>query len=145
MVSANIGCGETFYGDVRLDIIIPRNGDAPDIFASVEFLPFRSKVFSLIWFLEVLEHVDSPIKAIKELFRVCSGKLLIAYPNVFYYMRILRTIKRGAKIPVSLGTTHKQMFDLITIKQLFYLCEIKRYKFFWSIFDKYFKIVIDCT
>ena len=133
------------YGDIRLDLGVSRTGNVPDIFASVEFMPFRSRVFNLIWFYEVLEHVDSPIKAIKELIRVCSGKILIAFPNVYHYLRILRTIKRGATIPVSLGTTHKQLFDVITIKQLFYLCDVENYKLFWSIFRKYFKIVVDCA
>jgi ubiquinone/menaquinone biosynthesis C-methylase UbiE len=43
----------------------------------IRSLPYDDKVFDFVVCCSVLEHVESPLEAVKELRRVCGGKLII--------------------------------------------------------------------
>lgn len=77
-----------------------------------------------IFLSHVLEHVRDPKKCLVEMRRILKGVLEIRLPNVYYYVRILRTIKRGFKIPVAFGTKHLQIWDVITMHQLLHSCDL---------------------
>lgn len=59
----------------------------PDIVGDIHNLSFASETKEAILCLAVLEHVENPIKAMDELFRVLKpgGKLLIYVPFLYYY------------------------------------------------------------
>lgn len=61
----------------------------------VENLRFKDKSFDVVISLCVLEHVKDPVKAIKELKRVCKKQLFIAVPNepFFSFWRFMRRCK----------------------------------------------------
>jgi SAM-dependent methyltransferase len=57
--------------------------DRPFVWANVEYLPFADKTFDFSIFSHVLEHLDNPAKALKEIQRI-SGAGYIETPNAFY-------------------------------------------------------------
>jgi len=93
----DIGCGGTGDGDVNLDLyfgktdhhsgnIQPRNipnfvnGDAQQ-------LPFRDNVFKVTRCCHVLEHMEKPLRALKEMKRVSRELSLIYVPSPLVYDR----------------------------------------------------------
>ncbi len=59
----------------------------PDIVGDVHKMPFADNELEAILCLAVLEHVENPIKAVEELYRVLKpgGRLLIYVPFLYYY------------------------------------------------------------
>ncbi len=59
----------------------------PDIVADIQHLPFADDSLEAILCLSVLEHVENPFFAMKELYRVLSpgGKILLSAPFVWPY------------------------------------------------------------
>lgn len=95
MVTLNAGCGCDSWGDVRLDIEKTSSlYDAPttaNILASIEFLPFRDKVFKEVRCYHTLEHVDNPFKCLRELLRV-GEKVDVKVPSHNFYCIFLYDI-----------------------------------------------------
>jgi len=60
--------------------------------ASASELPFGDRQFDLVLFLEVLEHLPSPRRALEEARRVCSGQLVASVPRepVWRLLNLLR-------------------------------------------------------
>lgn len=54
--------------------------------ASVYELPYKDKSFDLVLCTEVLEHLEEPKKALKELFRVSGRYVLLSVPNEPIFM-----------------------------------------------------------
>ncbi|MGC8933372.1 MAG: methyltransferase domain-containing protein [Candidatus Methanodesulfokora sp.] len=117
----NIGCGgptskRAFYGDIRVDI-----REFPNVTAVMDAhkLAFRDNSFRKIVAYEVLEHLESPIEALREMKRVLSdgGILEITIPNVWYW-RLLLACWLGTLRPKNLDTDHKQIWDIYTFQLL---------------------------
>lgn len=53
---------------------------------SIYELPYKDNSFDLVLCTEVLEHLDEPEKALKELIRVSSKYLIISVPNEPFFM-----------------------------------------------------------
>jgi ubiquinone/menaquinone biosynthesis C-methylase UbiE len=71
MLILDVGCGNRKMGDINIDI---RKEVKPDIVCDIHYLPFRNKIFDLVYCYHVLEHKGiNPEKAIKELLRVCNS------------------------------------------------------------------------
>ena len=70
--SLDVGCGflrkHTKRGVVGIDL---RRGLC-DVVADAEYLPFREKVFNRVYLLSILEHLDHPIKCLKEQLKVAK-------------------------------------------------------------------------
>jgi len=64
IMKLEIGCGSRARGDVNLDI---RRTSACNLIASAEYLPLKNNVFGLIFCSQVLEHLDNPSLALKEI------------------------------------------------------------------------------
>ncbi|MEM3617009.1 MAG: class I SAM-dependent methyltransferase [Conexivisphaerales archaeon] len=120
----NVGCGgrprdkACYYGDVRVDI-----ARFPTVTALMDahFLAFKASVFDKIVCFEVLEHLDSPIKALKEFKRVLktNGKIIISVPNIWYWRRIVRALIEKQKIfKTSPEIDHKQAWDIYEFHSL---------------------------
>jgi len=95
--------------DVASDLAHNPNVDAP-LRASLTALPFVSETFDLIICKHVLEHLEEPEPACRELARVLrpGGRLLILTPNRFHYVpllasllphRVHRLVARGRGLP----------------------------------------------
>ncbi len=89
--------------------------------ASIYDLPADDKSIDLVIACEVLEHLDTPERAIDELYRVCRGKLLLSVPNEPLWCML--NMVRG-KYWSRLGNTpgHLQNFTPRAIRQL---CETR--------------------
>ena len=91
-----VGCGKhrSAFVDIALDIT---KESFCDIVADVHRLPFRDGVFSRVVFYEVLEHLVSPLQALREINRVLkkNGELEFSYPNVMHWRAMLRWIVKG--------------------------------------------------
>lgn len=77
----DVGVGAGIFGTVPragvcVDIDVPQNPPPLFVRASAEFLPFRDKAFETVKAYNVLEHVNIPSAAVKEILRV--GSTLIA-------------------------------------------------------------------
>lgn len=72
---------------VTYQIVDPVPDYNPDIIADIHNLPFADSSKEAIICMAVLEHVENPLLAMKELYRVLQpgGKLFIYVPFLFYY------------------------------------------------------------
>jgi SAM-dependent methyltransferase len=79
--------------DITPDAVHNPNVDAP-LRASLTTLPFASETFDLIICKHVLEHLEEPESAFRELARVLGprGRLLILTPNRFHYVPLLASL-----------------------------------------------------
>jgi len=100
----DIGCGWNPKGDVNTDLFLHKSipnreyeqqiylGYKRTIFYKVQqipnficcdvyHLPFLNDTFSLVIASHILEHLDNPLKAIKEFNRICCGVCVIRVPN----------------------------------------------------------------
>ncbi|MFH1971913.1 MAG: methyltransferase domain-containing protein [archaeon] len=85
-----------FYNQLknRFDIVLSDFDPKLDIIKKedVQNLSFEDNTFDVVLCQEVLEHVQDPVRAIKELKRVCRKRLIITVPNEPYF-----TLLRGFK------------------------------------------------
>jgi SAM-dependent methyltransferase len=81
------GCGEAemlrrgvLPADVR-PVLLDRNRDsAARVIGSVDALPFASQSFDVVTCLEVLEHLEDPVRAVRELARVARRAVVVSVP-----------------------------------------------------------------
>jgi len=74
----NVGCGKDQWGDVRLDI---KREFSPTVIADAQNLPFREKSFKVTKAMNVLEHLNEPSRAIKQLIDITGEKLIMSFPT----------------------------------------------------------------
>jgi SAM-dependent methyltransferase len=97
----DVGCGSEAYGpaasargNVCIDIGRPARRLNVFVLADAHHLPFKDKVFDKVFFYDVIEHVDSPIRCLKEIARVLKDKGIveISTPNPLHWRRFLRAL-----------------------------------------------------
>ncbi len=88
--SLSVGCGgnmtysfRSFGCDVQVDIEKPTFKIPNFVLCDVYFLPFKDKTFTKIVVSHLIEHLEEPQKAIKEMKRVCSDFIQLFYPQFF--------------------------------------------------------------
>ena len=72
---------------VDYKILDPVSDYSPDIVGDIHSLPFRDNSEEAILCISVLEHVENPVGAVDELYRVLvsGGYLFVYIPFLFYY------------------------------------------------------------
>ncbi|MEM3774063.1 MAG: class I SAM-dependent methyltransferase [Candidatus Bathyarchaeia archaeon] len=119
-ITLDIGCGfsakskigEKYIakprGDVNIDTGKPELKIHNFVRASAEKLPFREGVFDEVYMIHVIEHLNNPLNALKEIFKVLkkNGKLILVTPNIYS--------KSSYTDP-----THKWHFDARSLKECF--------------------------
>jgi len=112
----NVGCGPSFDGDVRIDL---KRRPAVNLIADAHFLPFRNEIFSYIICTEVLEHLESPFHALKEIHRVLkrNGIAFITIPNLTEIRRVLSIARKPLRVR-RIEVDHKQGWDAIEFHRL---------------------------
>ena len=87
----DVGCGPSPRGDVNLDLF---TGDSPHVKGSIvgrnypnfiigdaENLPLRSNIFQVVYAFHLIEHLENPIKAMREFERVGNDMVYIKVPS----------------------------------------------------------------
>lgn len=71
--------------DYKIMDVVPEYN--PDLIGDIHELPFENNSVDAFICLAVLEHVQNPIKAMEEMYRVLrpGGKIIIYVPFLFYY------------------------------------------------------------
>lgn len=117
----NVGCGGRSHhkgsnlGDVRIDIF---RFPPVTFLMDAHHLAFKNATFSKIVSFEVLEHLESPTRALREFHRVLrqDGEIIITVPNVWYWRRIFRHLmnrrKALAQSDRKQSWAHKQAWDI---------------------------------
>ena len=88
-----------------------------NLVADIHHIPLRNKVISATLCKSVLEHVESPLKAILEMKRITKGRIIIIVPNVININRILRSLISPLH-KVNPDTWHFQGWDSKLMKHL---------------------------
>jgi predicted SAM-dependent methyltransferase len=72
---------------VNLKVVDPVPDYKPDIVADIHHLPMKDSSVGGIFCIAVLEHVEDPIRAVAEMYRVLEqdGLVFIYVPFLFYY------------------------------------------------------------
>lgn len=86
----NVGCGEEYYGDDRVDFV---KTDATTLVHNIEEgLPYESYTYDEVYCSYVFEHMKNPYNLLKEMYRVCkpNGKVVIYTDNASYLLTHLR-------------------------------------------------------
>lgn len=104
----DIGCGGSkqfvprkIRGDVNCDILKPTAKILNFVLCDAHFLPFKSNYFSKVFMFNLIEHLENPLKSLKEAIIVLKRKgiLELATPNALYLPKIIRSIFRGTYTP----------------------------------------------
>jgi hypothetical protein len=81
-LTLNLGCGNDNWGDCRVDSSYNflTNKNKPTILADAQHLPFKDASFRSIKSNHLLEHLSNPFEALKEMNRVTTEELKLAFP-----------------------------------------------------------------
>lgn len=85
------------------------------VIGSVESLPFADKCFGSATMFEVLEHVDEPRRALREVQRVVRDKLVLSVPNAERYPEHEPS---GFSFHHYIDRSHKQFFTADSLREL---------------------------
>jgi len=126
----NVGCGPSFDGDVRIDL---KKTPAVNLIADAHFLPFKNESFSYVICTEVLEHLESPFHALKEIRQVLkkSGIAFITIPNLTKIRRILSIARKPLRVR-HIETDHKQGWDAIEFNRLAHQVGLRILEIDWA-------------
>jgi len=125
MPTLNVGSGgrprdrAVNEGDIRIDIVVfPTTTAAMD----AHHLGFRERCFDEVFCFEVLEHLESPIVALREFKRVLKpdGEIVMTIPNIWEWRRIFSLLRHGIGLlhEVEYPDDHKQSWDLYELESL---------------------------
>lgn len=114
----DVGCGEGIIREylpegceyTGIDITPGTSVDYGDVYKLGLF-----KAFDTVLLLEVLEHLENPVLALKELRRVLKGKLIISVPNPYNLDQIASVLHNKTNIE---NPNHINLFGDNEIKSL---------------------------
>ncbi len=131
--------GRYFPNRVGIDI---REGDGVDVVASVYELPFKNAEFDMVLCISVLEHLEYPSRAIKEMERVLrvGGRIIVSVPFMFPihdspddYWRftkfgLKKLFSKGWKIEKIVAETGSQELFAVLLQRFAYQTKLKMNK-----------------
>lgn len=137
-------CGKpsySMYFSNRIGIDI-KEGDGVDVVASVYELPFKNAEFDMVLCISVLEHLEDPPRAIKEMERVLrvGGRIIVSVPFMFPihdspddYWRftkfgLKKLFSKGWKIEKIVAETNSQEFFAVLLQRFAYQTKLKMNK-----------------
>ncbi len=142
----NLGCGEDYkQGWINLD---SRDNIKTDVKHDLEKFPypFKPNTFEEVYVSHVLEHLNDPIKALKELVRISknNGKIIVKVPHATSYSNFSSIQHKSSFVENSF--TQRQLKDyeleqLKLVKQEFSYPNNKWKKYIP--FKKYLKIFLN--
>ena len=128
----DVGCGTELRGDVGIDLFEGKCFE--DIKKLKQFkkhenfvkgdalnLPFRSGIFEKTVSFQLIEHIDNPVKLIKEMARV-GKKIMVVTPNATWIGKVFRSLRSGKYKPYS---GHIFTWGVPEFENLFRYCGIK--------------------
>jgi len=104
----DVGCGSgqnqqykhiKHRGHINADILKCIKPIPNFVLCDVQHLPFKTKGFTKSLLIDVLEHVDNPPQALKELKRVTDNTIIVGTPNALYFKKVLRSFIKGDYLP----------------------------------------------
>ncbi|MFQ5824465.1 MAG: methyltransferase domain-containing protein [bacterium] len=107
------------YADVLCDLYVKvENVDKPFVYCDIQFLPFKTGIFSFVYCSHVLEHVNNPNLTLSELKRVARHGYA-SFPSFFWELWFSRgrskhkwiIRKNGTKIPIKKFKTLKWILN----------------------------------
>ncbi len=106
----NCGCGETPWGDVRIDRYL---SPTTNVLGNLEQgLPFRRETFDEVLCLNVIEHVGNPLSLLLEIARVLKpGGLLRLRTDNASYWRFHLSSRLGRKFGLSMAGVHSGRYE----------------------------------
>lgn len=118
------GCGTKPNGDVNIDLEINRS--APNfIRCDAQHLPFQNGTFTKTICSTVLEHLNKPYDALREIFRVTNGEVTIRYDrfiSIYNFIgvghRNLMVMEKFVRLPRFLFVFLNRLFRFRPIKYL---------------------------
>jgi len=112
----DVGCSNRHRGNVNIDLTINRT--APNfVRCDAHYLPFQKNVFTLTLCYCLLEHLNKPYQALKEIYRVTNGTVTIRYDKLFSIYNFI-------------GVGHKNMM----VKERFVRLPSMFFSFFYKVF-----------
>lgn len=125
----SVGCGGNsvfngvwFFDDcVYCDLRLPVDVGSLGCFVRCDgaFLPFKDGVFDSVYAIDVLEHVESPVRFVRELGRVCCGKFVVGTPNCLHGLNFFYALLHGGSKP---HCDHIFVFGRGELENLFRRC-----------------------
>ena len=103
--------------------------------ADAHHLPLRNNTIESTFCKSVLEHLPNPYKALMEMKRVTTGKIILIVPNLIEIIRILRTLKNPL-YSINPNTRHYQNWDSEEIRHLARQVGLEVYSVTWVQIDK---------
>jgi predicted SAM-dependent methyltransferase len=107
---ANLGCGDEWFGDVRVDIY--RTGSV-NVVADCDFsVPFRDRCCDMVYCKNLLEHLKNPFNFLREVYRVLKvgGCVVLVTDNAGYW-RFHLSNSRFVRAGVHSGGYESRMLD----------------------------------
>jgi SAM-dependent methyltransferase len=135
----DVGCGgnEAFayrqipmHGDVAVDIRRPKVKRENFVLASGEALPFRDKAFSLVFSVDVLEHVDGPVYLVREMKRVSRRQLIVTPNSLHLSQTLMSAVRKDQKYEPNVD--HVAVWSKAEMEMLLNRVGFKRYSISWT-------------
>ncbi|MCW3130382.1 MAG: class I SAM-dependent methyltransferase [Methanophagales archaeon] len=84
----DVGCGlgllKKYLDNCKVNRYIGLDVDGKiDVHGSVYDLPFKDEIFDTVVMSEVLEHLEHPLDALREVKRVCKSRIILSVPNPY--------------------------------------------------------------
>jgi len=130
-VKLDVGCGGSkeyiihkTRGDINCDVLNPTYKIQNFIRCDALHLPFKKETFEVVFMYDLIEHLESPLKALQESYHVLKNKgiLKLGTPNALYILKIARAVKRGIYSP------HKEHISTWGLPELYALLKKAGFK-----------------
>jgi SAM-dependent methyltransferase len=139
-LSLDVGSGSEHFGliclgDINIDIgKHVCKSDKPFVRCDATFLPFTDNLFAQVTMFDVIEHVDSPCRVLKEIKRVMTndGRLILGTPNILNITVILHTLLHGFYVP---HNDHVSAWGRLELDNLMRRVGFRRFKVFAYTYD----------